>query len=375
MTEDLKSFIKEQASLAGFDQSAFVRIADLGDSRAGLDDYLAKGHHGSMDWMATHAERRGHPHSLWPDARSIIVLGMNYGPEIDPMENLVRRTGGNISVYARGKDYHDLVKKRLKRVARAFVEKTGSQVKVFVDTAPVMEKPLGQASGLGWQGKHTNLVSQKFGSWLFLGEIFTSHDLDGDESSKDHCGSCQRCMDICPTKAFPAPYKLDARRCISYLTIEYKGHIAPEFRKAMGNRIYGCDDCLAICPWNRFAKMAQEAALLPRAEMEMPPLDMLASLDDTRFRSYFSGSPVKRTGRDRFVRNCLIAIGNSGDPTLAKSATSNLDDPSPLVRAMAIWACRQLLDEAGFNDARSRYLPSELDDAVRLEWQDLEVVS
>ncbi len=369
MSDNLKTLIRDEAIDAGFDKIAFLRIADFDGAGAGLDAYLANGHHGSMTWMADQVDRRRHPSALWPEARTVIILGMNYGPDSNPLADLARADEGNISVYARGRDYHDLVKKRLKRVARALVEKSGADVKVFVDTAPVMEKPLGQAAGLGWQGKHTNLVSRKFGSWLFLGEIFTTLDLAGDPAEEDHCGSCRRCLDICPTDAFPTPYKLDARRCISYLTIEYKGHIAPEFRKPMGNRIYGCDDCLAVCPWNRFASAAREAKLRAREDLNMPALEFLVGLDDAEFRSFFSGSPVKRTGRNRFVRNCLIAVGNCGDATLAVKAIELLEDESPLVRAMAVWACGQLLDDDTFLALREKFSQRESDSDVVAEWQ------
>ncbi len=369
MSDDLKTLIRDEAFDAGFDKIAFVRIADFEGAGAGLDAYLANGHHGTMAWMAGNAERRRHPSALWPGARTVIALGMNYGPKSDPLADLARTDRGNISVYARGRDYHDLVKKRLKRVARALAAKSGAEVKVFVDTAPVMEKPLGHAAGIGWQGKHTNLVSREFGSWLFLGEIFTTLDLAGDQPEGDHCGSCRRCLDVCPTRAFPAPYKLDARRCISYLTIEYKGHIAPEFRTAMGNRIYGCDDCLAVCPWNRFAKTAREAALQARENLNMPALEFLVGLDDAEFRAVFSGSPIKRTGRDRFVRNCLIAVGNSGDAALAAKAVGLLDDASPLVRAMAVWACRQLLDDDAVAALKQKYQSGEPDADVAAEWR------
>ena len=369
MFDDLISMIRDEAANAGFDKIAFLRIADFEGAGAGLDAYLANGHHGTMGWMADKVERRRHPAALWPDARTVIILGMNYGPGYDPLVDLARAEKGNISVYARGRDYHDLVKKRLKRVARALAAKSGADVKVFVDTAPVMEKPLGQAAGVGWQGKHTNLVSRDFGSWLFLGEIFTTLDLPGDAPETDHCGSCRRCLDICPTDAFPTPYRLDARRCISYLTIEHKGHIAPEFRKAMGNRIYGCDDCLAVCPWNRFARAAREARLQARDDLNMPSLDFLVGLDDAGFRAFFSGSPVKRTGRDRFVRNCLIALGNNGDAALAANAIALLDDNAPLVRAMAVWACRQLLDDDTLAALKQKYKAMEADPDVAVEWQ------
>jgi epoxyqueuosine reductase len=300
--------------------------------------------------------------------RSIVMLGVNYGPDEDPLVVLEQRTSGAISVYARGDDYHELIKKRLKTLARWLVAASGCEVKVFVDTAAVMEKPLAQAAGLGWQGKHTNLVSRQFGSWLFLGAIFTTLDLPRDEAEPDHCGSCRACLDICPTSAFPAPYKLDARRCISYLTIESRGPIPPEFRKAIGNRIYGCDDCLAVCPWNKFAQEGHEAKLAARDELRAPSLAELARLDDASFRARFTKSPVKRIGRDRFVRNVLIAIGNSNDAALAEAAERLLDDNSPLVRGAAVWALAQLLGREEFEDRAARAMDAEPDAAVRAEW-------
>jgi epoxyqueuosine reductase len=310
-----------------------------------------------MDWMATTAARRGSPSVLWPQVRSVIMLGLNYGQDFgqdhgdggDPLAILRRRDRGAISVYAQGDDYHDIVKPRLKALARWLMAQAGGEVqagcdaKVFVDTAAVMEKPLAAAAGLGWQGKHTNLVSRQFGSWLFLGAIFTTLDLPPDAPEEDHCGNCHACIDICPTAAFPAPYQLDARRCISYLTIEHKGPIARELRAAIGNRIYGCDDCLAVCPWNKFAQVGREAKLAARDELQAPRLADLARLDDAAFRKLFAKSPVKRTGRDRFVRNVLIAIGNSGDAELAVEAERLLCDGSALVRGAAVWALGRLL--------------------------------
>jgi epoxyqueuosine reductase len=293
---------------------------------------------------------------------------VNYGPYDDPLAILENRTSGAISVYAQGDDYHDLIKKRLKLLARWLVGTAGGEVKVFVDTAAVMEKPLAQAAGLGWQGKHTNLVSREFGSWLFLGAIFTSLDLPRDEADTDHCGSCQACLDICPTSAFPAPYKLDARRCISYLTIESKGAIPHEFRKAIGNRIYGCDDCLAACPWNKFAQAGREAKLAAREDLRAPSLAELARLHDAAFRARFTKSPVKRIGRDRFVRNVLIAIGNSEDGTLAGEAKRLLTDDSPLVRGAAVWALSQLMGREEFESLAARAVNAELDETVRAEW-------
>ncbi len=322
-----------------------------------------------MDWLAAHPERRTDPRTLWPDVRSIIMLGVNYGPDQDPLAILQARTRGAISVYAQGDDYHDLIKKRLKALARWLVAASGCEVKVFVDTAAVMEKPLAQAAGLGWQGKHTNLVSRQFGSWLFLGAIFTTLDLPQDEAEPDHCGSCRACLDICPTSAFPAPYKLDARRCISYLTIESKGPIPREFRKAIGNRIYGCDDCLAVCPWNKFAQAGHEAKLAARDELRAPALADLARLDDAAFRAQFTKSPVKRIGRDRFVRNVLIAIGNSNDRALAAEAERLANDDSPLVRGAAVWALSRLLEPEEFAQRAAQALRAEADDGVREEWR------
>jgi epoxyqueuosine reductase len=307
-----------------------------------LREFLAAGAHGEMGWMAANAERRGEPCVLWPDVRSIVMLGINYGPDADPLAILNERTRGAISVYARGDDYHDLIKSRLKQIGRWLIERAGGDVKVFVDTAPVMEKPLAAAAGLGWQGKHTNLVSRQFGSWLFLGAIFTTLELPPDEPERDHCGQCRACLDICPTAAFPAPYRLDARRCISYLTIEHKGQIPRELRPLIGNRIYGCDDCLAVCPWNKFAVAGREVKLAARDVLRAPQLAALARLDDAAFRALFAKSAVKRVGRARFVRNVLIAIGNSGDVSLAAEAERLLDDASPFIRGGAIWALGRL---------------------------------
>jgi epoxyqueuosine reductase len=308
------------------------------EAPARLRDFLAAGTHGDMAWLAANAERRGDPRALWPQVRTIVMLGINYGPDDDPLAILKERARGAISVYARGDDYHELIKSRLKELGRWLIAQAGGDIKVFVDTAPVMEKPLAAAAGIGWQGKHTNLVSRERGSWLFLGALFTTLDLPPDAAERDHCGTCQACLDICPTAAFPAPYQLDARRCISYLTIEHKGPIPRELRPLMGNRIYGCDDCLAVCPWNKFAATGREAKLAARESLRAPRLADLARLDDAAFRALFAKSPVKRTGRSRFVRNVLIAIGNSGDAALAGEAERLLDDPSPLVRGAAIWA-------------------------------------
>ena len=320
-----------------------------------------------MDWLETTAGRRSAPKRLWPEAGAVVMLGLNYGPKGDPLASLARKDRATISVYARNRDYHDLIKGKLKQVAGRFAAASGSDVKVFVDTAPLMEKPLAVSAGIGWQGKHTNLVSRDFGSWLFLGAILTEVALPADEAERDHCGSCRACLDACPTAAFPAPYRLDARRCISYLTIEHKGPIPHEFRKAMGNRIYGCDDCLAVCPWNKFAQAGREAKLAARPELEAPALAALAGLDDAAFRQLFAGSPVKRIGRDRFVRNVLIAIGNSDEPGLAARAAAHLDDPSALVRGAAVWALAQL-DPARAAAERGRREDAETSSEVRAEW-------
>jgi epoxyqueuosine reductase len=361
--------IRSQAKLAGFDSIGFARAVLPPHASASLSEYLARGHHGDMAWMETTAERRGSPEKLWEGAKSVITLGVNYAPAHDPLAILGRADRGGISVYAQGSDYHDVIKKRLKQLAGWIATEFGGDVKIFVDTAPVMEKPLAHQSGLGWQGKHTNLVSRDFGSWLFLGSIFTTLALEPDAAETDHCGTCRSCLDICPTKAFPAPYQLDARRCISYLTIEHKGHIAEEFRAPIGNRIYGCDDCLAVCPWNKFAQTSREIAFAPRPELSAPRLADLAMLDDQAFREVFRGSPVKRIGRDRFVRNVLIAIGNSGDTELASVAEELLDDPSPLVRGMAVWALRRLLTPDAFDALAENRAAGELEPAVAAEWR------
>ena len=364
--------ILSHARSLGFQAVGVTSAADVPEDGAALRRFIGHGYAGDMAWLLRTAERRAAPRALWPEARSVVVVGLNYGPAHDPLRLLAARTRGIVSAYAQGRDYHDVLKGRLRRLARFVVDTFGAEVKLFVDTAPVMEKPLAARAGLGWQGKHTNLVSRRHGSWLFLGELFTTLDLAADEAEGDHCGSCRRCLDICPTDAFPAPYRLDARRCISYLTIEHKGHIAPEFRGAMGNRIYGCDDCLAVCPWNKFARRTEEYAFLPRAELNAPRLADLAALNDKTFRTIFSGSPIKRTGRDRFVRNVLIAIGNCGDAAALPAARRLLGDPSPLVRAMAVWAARRLSAADVFATLRARHMPAETDPAVLAEWQGAE---
>ena len=341
-TSTSEQFIRDKACAFGFDACGFARVDAPWPASARLAEFVASGRHGTMDWIERTAERRAHPRSMWADARSAVVLGLNYGPDRDPLEALNAKSAGAISVYAQGDDYHDLIKKRLKRLAGAIQAKLGGEVKVFVDTAPLMEKPLAEAAGLGWQGKHTNLVSREFGSWLFLGAILTTLELAPDAPSGDHCGACRACLDICPTNAFPAPYQLDARACLSYLTIEHAGPIPELYRAALGNRIYGCDDCLAICPWNKFAQASHEAALQARESLASPSLADLAALDDAAFRALFAKSPIKRIGRDRFVRNVLYAIGNSGDPALVDAARARLHDDCEVVREAAGWALSRL---------------------------------
>lgn len=365
----LRGFLDREARQAGFDAVAVTRADSDPLVAARLAEFVAHGRHGTMEWMAETAQRRQSPRSLWPEANSVIMLGMNYGPQDDPLALLERRDRAAISVYARHRDYHDVIKGRLKTIAQKFAARSEAEVKVFVDTAPVMEKPLAQAAGIGWQGKHTNLVSRVFGSWLFLGSIFTTAELEPDTPEADHCGSCRACLDICPTDAFPAPYQLDARRCISYLTIEHKGPIPHEFRHAIGNRIYGCDDCLAVCPWNKFAREANEAKLRAREDLAAPPIAALLELDDAAFRERFSGSPVKRIGRDRFIRNVLIAAGNSGDAGLVAACRRLLDDPSPLVRGAAAWALSQLIDARDFANLAAGRVNQEGDMDVRNEWE------
>jgi epoxyqueuosine reductase len=339
---DSKPLISERALALGFDAVGFCR-AELGEqARARLTDFLATGQHGDMGWLATRATARSDPRTLWPDARSVIALGLTYAPDEDPLATLALADRGTISVYARNRDYHDVVKGMLKQLAQFIVARFGPAVKVFVDTAPVMEKPLAERAGIGWQGKHTNLVSRAHGSWLFLGEIYTTLDIAPDDPHRDSCGTCARCLTICPTDAFPAPYRLNATRCISYLTIEHHGPIPHELRPLMGNRIYGCDDCLAVCPWNRFARATPHHRLRARAELTAPHLAELAGLDDAGFRTMFSGSPIKRIGRDRFVRNVLIAIGNSGNIALLAVAARLTGDANAVVADAANWACERL---------------------------------
>jgi len=342
MAAALAEAIRARALDLGFDAVGFAR-AELGpEARTRLRDFLAAGQHGTMGWLASRADKRSHPQALWPEARSVVCLGLSYAPDGDPLANLAHPAVGNISVYARNRDYHDVVKGMLKHLAQFIVARGAGEVKVFVDTAPVMEKPLAARAGVGWQGKHTNLVSRQHGSWLFLGEIYTTLDLPADEAHSDRCGTCTRCLAACPTDAFPAPYRLDATRCISYLTIEHDGPIPEALRPAMGNRIYGCDDCLAVCPWNRFAQQSRHLKLRAREELRAPALGDLAALDDAGFRRLFAGSPVKRIGRNRFVRNVLIAIGNSADPSLAPDAQALCADADPVVAEAAQWALARL---------------------------------
>ena len=366
----LKQRLKTQALQLGFHDLRVTTPDAIGAAGEHLRRFLADGWHGDMEWMARHADRRADPRALWPDVRSIMMLGVSYAPSTDPLAKLANAGRGAISCYAQGRDYHDIVKRGLVVLARSLTDATGEQVKVFVDTAPLMEKPLAAAAGLGWQGKHTNLVSRDAGSWLFLGAILTSAEIPPDAPETDHCGSCRRCLDICPTNAFPGPYQLDARRCIAYLTIEHKGHIAPEFREAVGNRVFGCDDCLAVCPWNKFAETTREIRFHARSETDDPPLAELLALDDASFRKRFAGTPVKRTGRDRVVRNALIATGNSGDAALLPAVIALLSDASPLVRAMAVWAVRRLAPGDEFHQLRQSHADRETDAAVRSEWGD-----
>jgi epoxyqueuosine reductase len=364
----LKAALAREARALGFDCVGVAAPDAIPQAASNLRAFLEANAHGDMDWLARDPERRVDPRGLWPGVKSVIMLGVNYGPDRDPLAILKQRSRGAISIYAQGSDYHDVIKQRLKTLARWLVAAAPSEVKVFVDTAAVMEKPLAQAAGLGWQGKHTNLVSRAYGSWLFLGAVFSTLELPRDAAEDDHCGSCRACLDICPTAAFPAPYKLDARRCISYLTIENKGPIPREFRKAMGNRIYGCDDCLAVCPWNKFAQQGREAKLAAREELRTPDLAEFARLDDAAFRARFARSPVKRTGRDRFVRNVLIAIGNSEDIALAVEAEQLLSDTSPLVRGAAVWALSRLIGREPLAALAAQAMPTESDGSVRAEW-------
>jgi epoxyqueuosine reductase len=360
--------LRARSKALGFDAFGITTAEARPDLREKLNAALAAGWQDGMDWMAAHAERRSAPAALWEGVRSIIMLGLNYGPTSDPLAVLAQKDRGAISVYARNRDYHDVIKGKLKELAGLLSRRTGAEVKVFVDTAPVMEKPLAEAAGIGWQGKHTVLVSRAFGSWLFLGAIFTSAELPVDTPHEESCGSCRACLDVCPTDAFPAPFQLDARRCLSYLNIEHQSPIPHEFRVAMGNRIYGCDDCLAVCPWNKFATATREMKLSARDDLAAPSLNELVALDDRGFRDKFAGSPIKRIGHARFVRNVLIAIGNSGDRSLLKAAQARLGDPEPLIRGAAVWAVRRLAASGTIHKLRLAFLPAEADMSVRAEW-------
>jgi epoxyqueuosine reductase len=368
LTAEIKPALAKAAAALGFDAVAIAGPALSPKIRGDLAQFLERGFHGDMAFMAARPERRGDPQIMWPQVRAIVMLGVNYGPDRDPTAVLKRGDRGAISVYAQGSDYHDVIKTRLKALARWLVTQAGGDVKVFVDTAAVMEKSLAAAAGLGWQGKHTNLVSREFGSWLFLGALFTTLELQPDEAETDHCGSCRACLDICPTAAFPAPYRLDARRCISYLTIEHTGPIPRELRPLMGNRIYGCDDCLAACPWNKFARQGREAKLAARPALDAPALAELAQLDDAGFRRLFAGTAIKRTGRDRFVRNVLIAIGNSGDAALAIHAERLIDDGAAVVRGAAVWTMARLMPQPRFAALAASRRAAEPDPDVRDEW-------
>ena len=367
-TSETEALIRAEALALGFDLCRFTDIDEAWPAAARLGEFVDAGRHGEMGWMAETLERRRHPRAMWDGARSAIVLGVNYGPDHDPLAILNDPAKGAVSVYAQGDDYHEIIKARLKALARWLQTRFGGELKVFVDTAPLLEKPLAARAGVGWQGKHTNLVSREFGSWLFLGSILTTLELAPDPADPTTCGTCRACLDICPTRAFPAPYRLDARRCISYLTIELKGPTPREFRPALGNRIYGCDDCLAVCPWNKFAQSAREQKLAAREALKAPSLADLARLDDAQFRALFTKSPVKRIGRDRFVRNVLYAIGNSGEPALAVEAECLLADPSPLVRGAAVWALSQLLSGEAFRAMRAATHREEADPRVLEEW-------
>ncbi len=368
MAELIETQLRQRAGDLGFCELRITGARLPAETGQRLRQAVGDGHHAGMDWLETTLDRRMSPDAMWDGAKSCIMLAMSYTPAMDVMARLEQRSTGVISTYALGRDYHDVVKGRLKTLAGWLAAQTDEDVKVFVDTAPLMEKPLAHRAGLGWQGKHTNLVSREHGSWLFLGAILSAADLKPDAAETDHCGSCTSCLDICPTNAFPAPYRLDARRCISYLTIEHKGHIDLEFREAMGNRIYGCDDCLAVCPWNKFAGEAREAKLAARADLVSPLLADLAALDDQAFRARFSGSPVKRIGRDRFVRNVMIAAGNSADTKLIPHAMQLLDDAAPQVRAMAVWALSQLMSPDEFTQLAATRRNNEPDEDVKREW-------
>lgn len=365
----VKADLIKRARAIGFDDIRITTADAIPLAPERLHHFIEQGYHATMEWMPETELRRSSPLELWPEARSVIMLAMNYGPDIDPMEMREKPDKAHISVYARNRDYHDIMKGKMKELASLLVSKGGGDVKVFVDTAPVMEKPLAYSAGLGWQGKHSNLVSRELGSWFFLAAIFSTLDLPLDEPEVDHCGNCKRCLTVCPTKAFPAPYQVDANRCISYLTIEHHGPIPLEFRKPIGNRIYGCDDCLSVCPWNKFAQSASEAKLQAREDLMEPALADLLQMDDPSFRKFFSGSPVKRIGRNRFIRNCLIAAGNSAEEKLIPRVLEHLQDEDETVRATAVWALAQLVSEADFEMHKSAVIADEPSEVVRAEWE------
>jgi epoxyqueuosine reductase len=363
----LRNALDARARALGFDAVGVADASAAWECGARLEEFIAEGRHGDMDWLAREAPRRSHPQALWPQAQSAVMLGLSYAPSFDPLSLLEDRTNGVVSAYAARRDYHDVIKGRLKELGQWLALESGAAVKVFVDTAPLMEKPLAQRAGLGWQGKHTNLVSRAHGSWLLLGAILTAAPLPSDAAEDDHCGSCRACLDVCPTGAFPAPYQLDARRCIAYLTIEHAGPIPDAFRAAMGNRVFGCDDCLAVCPWNKFAAEARDAKMAIREDLTAPALADLAALDETGFRARFQGTPVKRTGRARVLRNVMIAIGNSQTPALAASAERALSEESPLIRGAAVWALRRL-DPERFARLKQQHADTERDPQVHGEW-------
>ena len=366
---DLLEELRQRAEALKFDAFGIASTDGLGSAGARLLEFIELKRYGDMEWMVETVKRRSDPRQLMPSARRVIMVGMSYAPDQNPLEALGRRLNAAISVYAKSRDYHEVLKGRLKELAGLLARRANADVKVFVDTAPLMEKPLAAIAGLGWQGKHTNLVSRQHGSWLFLGAILTDAPLPVNSPEEDHCGSCRKCLDICPTDAFPAPYQLDARRCIAYLTVEHNDHIPLEFRKPIGNRVFGCDDCLAVCPWNKFAGLAREAKLAARVETDNPPLLELLALDDAAFRARFAGTPIKRAGRERFLRNCLIAAGNSGDGSLLPAVSKLLDDPHPLLRSMAVWALGELATGFEFTEMLKRYGPSETDATTIAEWR------
>lgn len=367
--EKLRQLLEADAARLGFSDMRITHAKANQSLKSNLEAFVAKEYHGTMEWLPETLERRASPNQLWPEAKSVIVLSMNYGPDVDPLLNLKTKDKANISIYARNRDYHDIIKGRLKEIAGRFAAKSGEDVKVFVDTAPIMEKPLAQQAGMGWQGKHTNLVSRTQGSWFFLASIFTTAELEGDLPEIDHCGSCSACLSACPTDAFPAPYQIDARKCISYLSIEHNGPIERDLRSLMGNRIYGCDDCLAACPWNKFAQNASEMKLQARDDLIAPDIKYFLTFDDAEFRTFFSGSPVKRIGRDRFIRNVLIAAGNSADASLVAYCKPHLKDPNDVVRGCAVWALSKLASASELDDIKASTTADENSADVLEEWR------